>query len=93
MGLRSLTITLSDDVAKRLDDKVASGEYGSPSEAVEDGLRLLDVPDFDDATLMAAIRPAYEAYRREPKRAIPADEVFDGLDARYQARKRARSNV
>lgn len=93
MGETSFTITVSDKVAKLVKEKIASGEYESESEAFSDGLIQLDVCEFDDATLLAAIKPAYDAYLRDPSRAMPAEEVFAGLSARYQARKLARSET
>jgi len=87
MGLTSFTITLPDDIAKVVKEKVASGEYESESEVFRDSLRQLDVIDFDDATLLAAIKPAYDAYLENPASARPIDEVFAGMEARYKARK------
>ena len=87
MGLTSLTITIPDEMAQALRDRVASGEYDSESEAICDGLRQLDIIDIDDATLLAAIKPAYDAYLADPASARPIDEVFDGIEARYEARK------
>ncbi len=92
MGLTSLTITLPDDMAQALKDRVASGEYASESEAICDGLRQLDILDLDDTTLLAAVKPAYDAYLADPGRALPAEEVFDGMAARYRARKRHQSS-
>lgn len=92
MGLTSLTITLPDDMARALKDRVASGEYASESEAICDGLRQLDIFDLDDSTLLAAVKPAYDAYLADPDRAIPAEEVFDGMAARYRAHKQHQSS-
>lgn len=90
MGLTSFTIELPDDMAQVVKDKIASGEYESESDIFCEGLRQLDVCDLDDATLLAEIKPAYDAYLKDPSSAIPAEEVFGGLSARYQARKLAR---
>ena len=87
MGMTSFTITLPDDMAKAVKDKVASGEYESESEVFRDSLRQLDALDMDDATLIAEIKPAYDAYFKDPTSARPIDEVFDGIEARYDARK------
>ena len=92
MGMTSFTITLPDDMAKAVKDKVASGEYESESEVFRDSLRQFDALDMDDATLIAEIKPAYDAYFRDPDRVIPADEVFNGLAERYKARKLAQSD-
>lgn len=88
MGLTSLSITLPDEMARMVKEKVASGEYASESDVIREGLRSLQTRDApDDRWLIAEIAPAYEAYRKDPARARPAEEVFAGVEARYDARK------
>ena len=72
--------------------KVASGEYGSESEVVSDGLRALGEHDEEvERWLREEVAPAYDEHMRDPSRAIPIDEVFAGLEARYRERKARQS--
>lgn len=91
MGMTSLKITLPDEVARLIEDKVASGEYPNASAVVEDGLLSLQMRSDDDRWVLAQLAPAYEAYRRDPASARPADEVFDGVQERYRASLAQRS--
>lgn len=84
----SLSITLPHEMAQMVKDKVASGEYASESEVIRDGLRTLQARDVAlENWLRQEIVPAYEAYRADPSRAIPAEEAFAGVEARYEAKR------
>ncbi|WP_439500271.1 type II toxin-antitoxin system ParD family antitoxin [Bosea sp. (in: a-proteobacteria)] len=84
----SLSITLPHEMAQMVKDKVASGEYASESEVIRDGLRTLQARDAAvENWLRQEIVPAYEAYRADPSRAIPAEEAFARVEARYEAKR------
>ncbi|BAK66632.1 hypothetical protein SLG_19570 [Sphingobium sp. SYK-6] len=42
---QQFSVTLPNDLAAQVRDKVASSEYASESEVIGDGLRALDAPD------------------------------------------------
>jgi antitoxin ParD1/3/4 len=61
---------------------VKSGRYNSKSEVVREGLRLLlDRERERDATIAALRRAFQQGVASGPR--IPADEVFDRLEAKY----------
>ena len=85
MGMTSLKITLTDEVARLIRDKVASGEYASESAVIEDGVLSLETQREPDAWVRSQMAPAYDSYRRDPASARPAEEIFAGVEARYRA--------
>jgi antitoxin ParD1/3/4 len=61
---------------------VKSGRYNSKSEVVREGLRLLENREQERHAKLAALR---EVFRQgeESGPPIPAEEVFDRLEAKY----------
>ncbi len=65
-----------------VDKLVKSGRYNSKSEVIREGLRLLLTREQERDAKIAALR---EAFRQgeESGSPIPADDVFDRLEAKY----------
>ncbi|WP_192177914.1 type II toxin-antitoxin system ParD family antitoxin [Mesorhizobium amorphae] len=65
---------------------VESGRYASASEVVRDSLRLLEEREEQREAKLAALR---EGIRKgvESGPGIPADQVFERLEAKYSSRK------
>jgi antitoxin ParD1/3/4 len=61
---------------------VKSGRYNSKSEVVREGLRLLHDREQEREAKIAALRDAFRQ-GEESGAPVPADEVFDRLDAKY----------
>jgi putative addiction module CopG family antidote len=84
---RALSITLPDDMARMVKNKVASGEYTSESEVIRDGLRVLQARG---AALETCLRneaaKSYDEYKAEPGIGIPAAQISAGLNARHRLR-------
>jgi putative addiction module CopG family antidote len=77
---KSLSVTLPDDMAKMVKDKVASGDYATESEVIRDGLRALKARDgAEEEWLRTEGVARYDAYRRDPDSARPAAKVFARL--------------
>lgn len=80
-----MTITMPAKMAETLRQTVAGGEYASTSEVVREALhdwtRSRDAERRDLETLRAAIRAGLDSGP-----AIPADQVFAELRARYATR-------
>lgn len=80
-----LTITLPTDMAETLRQTVAGGEYASTSEVVREALRdwsrSRDAERQDLEVLRVAIKAGLDSGP-----AIPADQVFAELRARYSAK-------
>ena len=87
---QSLSITLPREMAKAVEDKVASGAYATESEVIREGLRALNERD---AALEDWLRTEgvarYDAFKRNPQ-AEPAKKVFDDL-RRHHAKRLKRT--
>ena len=66
---QQLSITLPNEMADAVKEKVASGEYASESEVIRDGLRVLLARDrVVDQWLLEQVVPAYDALQADPSR-------------------------
>ena len=78
------TFRLPAEQADFIDSQVASGAYASASEVVQAGLRALQEHDaVVERWLREEVVPVAAAMDADPSRAIPAEEVFAELRARY----------
>jgi len=81
---QQLSVTLPNEMAAEVRARVASGEYASESEVIRDGLRALRARDRAvDHWLRNEVVPAYDAYRADPSRAIPLEDVRAELAERH----------
>ena len=68
---KQLSITLPNNMAEALKERVASGAYASESEVVRDGLRALFAREEAIETwLRTEVTAAYDELRADPSRAI-----------------------
>ena len=82
-------ISLPVEQAAYIDSQVAAGAYGSASEVVSAGLQALQERHAAiEHWLHDAVVPAHRAMQDDPKRAIPADQVFAALEDRIAERRR-----
>lgn len=73
---RQLSITLPNDMADALRERVSAGEYASESEVIREGLRALFARDRAvEAWLQTEASAAYDAVVADPTRAISAKSV------------------
>jgi putative addiction module CopG family antidote len=88
---RSITISLSEDMAELVEKKVASGEFANESEVVTEGLRYLADHDAEmEQWMRDEVVPTIKAH--DPSKAIPIEEVRRRINAQIDARdKEARS--
>jgi antitoxin ParD1/3/4 len=85
---QSLSITLPNDMAQMVKDKVSSGAYADESEVVRDGLRALQARDAAmERWLHEAVVPVFDRVARGEEKLLDPGQVFSGLAARYRARK------
>ena len=76
------TISLPDEHASYIDQKVSSGDYASASEVIRAGLRALQERDRAvEDWLRNQVAPTYDAMLADPSRGIPAKSVFDDIRA------------
>jgi antitoxin ParD1/3/4 len=55
-----INVTIDDDLARFVEKKVESGEYGSAQAVVEDALRRLELDQQSDEERIAWLRAAHE---------------------------------
>lgn len=73
-----VTVTLDPDLARHAERYVASGEYGSVSEVVQEGLRALDR---EQAAYNEYVRVKVAEALADPRPAIPLKEAMARLRA------------
>lgn len=78
------SITLPNDMADVVKEKVRSGEYANESEVIRDGLHALLARDRAvENWLVQQVGPAYDALTADPSRVLTADEVRASLAAEH----------
>ena len=88
---QQMSITLPNELAAAVREKVASGEYASESEVIRDGLRVLIARDrVVERWLRNKVGPAYDALKSDPSRAVSADQIRARLVAEHQQAKSRR---
>ncbi|MBU2786459.1 MAG: ribbon-helix-helix domain-containing protein [Acidithiobacillus ferriphilus] len=81
---QQMSITLPNDMADVVKNKVRSGEYASESEVIRDGLRALMARDRAvENWLYNQAGPAYDALKADPSRAVSVDQVRARLAAEH----------
>lgn len=82
---QQFSITLPNEMASVVRDKVAAGEYATESEVIRDGLRVLLARDRAMETwLRQAVGTAYDALQENPERAVSIAQVREALAAEYE---------
>ena len=79
-----LSITLPTDMARMIREKVAQGAYASNSEVIREGLRMLQDAEALREQKLAWMREKIQESLDDPRPPVPADEVFDRLEAKYR---------
>jgi antitoxin ParD1/3/4 len=83
------TISLPDEHAAYIDQKVSSGDYASVSEVVRAGLRALQERDRAvESWLQNQVAPTYDAMLADPSRSIASQSVFDSLRQHHNDTKK-----
>ena len=73
---KHLSITLPNNLAEALKERVASGAYASESEVVRDGLRALFAREEAIETwLRTEVVAAYDELRTDPSQAVSSAEM------------------
>ncbi|MBX5087873.1 type II toxin-antitoxin system ParD family antitoxin [Rhizobium lentis] len=80
---QQMSITLPIEMAKRVKQRVSNGDYASESEVIREGLRALqERENAVEHWLRTEVAATYDAYKADPSKAKPLDEVWKRLDAR-----------
>ncbi len=84
---QQFSITVPNEMADMIRAKVQSGEYASESEVIRDGLRTLQMRDRAlEKWIRDEVVPAYDAFKADPSRGIPIDDVKASLEAHWAAK-------
>ncbi len=84
---QQMSITLPNEMAQAVREKVAAGEYASESEVIRDGLRALAARDQAvEAWLRRDVAAAYDAMQIDPGRGRGISEVSASLAALHAKR-------
>ena len=88
---KQLSVTLPNEMARMVREKVDSGEYASESEVIRDGLRALQARDrATEDWLRHTVVPAYDALKADPSRSRSLAEVRESLSNAHAAATKAR---
>ncbi len=83
---QQFSITLPNEMADAVKEKVASGAYATESEVIRDGLRVLLARDrVVDQWLLEQVVPAYDALLADSSRVISVDSVRARLAEEHKA--------
>jgi antitoxin ParD1/3/4 len=89
--VKKRTISLPPEHAAYIDEKVSSGAFGSASEVVRAGLRLLQDQDAAfERWLREEVGPTYDAIKAGKEKLYPAKAAFAELKARYTPSRKSR---
>lgn len=84
---QQFSITLPNEMADAVKQKVAAGEYATESEVIRDGLRALMARDRAiEAWLRDEVVPAAMALKADPSRALSTEQVREHLKAKRRQR-------
>ena len=81
-------ISLTPELEKFVQDKVASGRYSSASEVISEGLRLLEEQERLREVKLATLREDIQKGLASGS-AIPGEQVFEELRTKAKQRKKA----
>ncbi len=85
---QQFSITLPNEMADIVKNKVAVGEYATESEVIRDGLRVLMARDRTmNSWLQHTVGPAYDALKADPARAVTIGQLRATLAAEHKKAK------
>ena len=86
-----MNVLLTPELERLVNQKVASGDYTSPAEVIEEGLRLLSEQDQILQLKLERLRRdiAVGLEQLDAGKGIPGEQVFQELHERSQARRAA----
>ena len=88
---KQLSVTLPNEMARMVREKVESGEYASESEVIRDGLRVLQARDrATEDWLRQEVVAAYDALKADPSRSRSIADVRKSLSTAHAAATKTR---
>ncbi len=87
----TLQVTLSPEAFEFVQQKVASGEYASEGDLLNEGIEFLrEIQDERAQWEQEVLIPSIARFDVDPSLAIPAEQVLRNLESRRHARAAAR---
>ena len=83
MGAKMISADLGKNLEGYVQELVEGGRYGSKSEVLREGVRLIQERETQQEALKALIAKGMTDI--EEGRTVPAEDVFSRLKAKYQA--------
>ena len=88
---KQLSVTLPNEMARMVREKVESGEYASESEVIRDGLRVLQARDrATEDWLRQKVVAAYDDLKADPSRGRSIAEIRESLSTTHAAAIKSR---
>ena len=85
-SIQQFSITLPNDMAAQVTDKINSGAYASVSEVMRDGLRaLLERDAALEKWLREEVVAGHAEYLADTSKGVPADQILARIKARRAA--------
>ncbi|HEY1795764.1 MAG TPA: type II toxin-antitoxin system ParD family antitoxin [Stellaceae bacterium] len=78
------SINLGDHFEEFVRERVARGRYQNASEVVRAGLRLLEEHEIGVEERVRLLKKKINEAWDDPRPSLPADEVFDEIEAMYE---------
>jgi antitoxin ParD1/3/4 len=79
-----LSITVTAEQARRIAERVQSGEYASASEVIREGLRSLERDEREHREVIEVIRARVDASLADTRPRLSLDDVRERMQARYE---------
>lgn len=79
------TIDLPEDLAAKVEERIASGAATTPADVVRAGLEALDA---EDSRKLEALRAKVDRALSDPRPARPAEEVLSKVEALVRSHSR-----
>ena len=72
-------ITVSEETARVIREKVEEGSFSSPSEVVEAAMQALEREARDRADRLVSIKARIQASIEDPRPAVPIEQAFERI--------------
>ncbi len=83
--IEKISIALPRQMVAEVKGAVETGEYASSSEVIRDALRDWALKRSLQKQGVEQLRQLWQAARQDPRPGVPADDVLDRLERKYQA--------